>query len=104
MANNQIIAEIKRVVGSHLGEADVMLFGSRAKGSFSDESDYDILIVTNDEYSVIQKIPLHTTVRKALLRSGIRSDILIQSRSEIEKKKKLPGHFIRNIMKESILI
>lgn len=40
MTQNQIIAEIKNVVSSHLGETDVMLFGSRAKGS----SDVDFLM------------------------------------------------------------
>lgn len=104
MTQKQIIAEIKNVVSSHLGEADVMLFGSRAKGSSTDDSDYDVLIITIDNLLPVQKIPIRTTIRKDLLKRGIRSDILIQSRSEIEKKKKLPGHFIRNIMKESILL
>ena len=104
MTQNQIVSEIKKVVNSHIGEADVMLFGSRAKGSYTDDSDYDVLIVTESEFTIAQKIPLRTSVRKNLLKSGIRTDVLIQSRSELEKKRKLPGHFIRSILKESILL
>lgn len=104
MTQNQIITVIKKVVRSHLGDVDVMLFGSRAKGTHTDNSDYDVLIITKSDFTTAQKLPVRTSVRKDLLRSGIRSDILIQSRSEIEKKKKLPGHFIRNILKESILL
>lgn len=104
MIRTQALAEIKNVVHSQMGDADVMLFGSRAKGSHSDDSDYDVLIITNSTFFPDQKIPIRTNIRKILLRKGIRSDILIQSKSEIEKKKKLPGHFIRNIMKESILL
>ncbi len=104
MNQNHSISEIKKVVRFHIGEADVILFGSRAKGFHTDESDYDVLIVTETDYTSAQKLPIRTAVRKELLKSGIRSDILIQSRSEIEIKKNLPGHFIRSIIKESILL
>lgn len=104
MIRNQTLAEIKYVVNSHIKDADVMLFGSRAKGSNADDSDYDILIVTKSDYEIAQKIPLRTLIRKDLLKLGIRSDVILQSKSEIEKKKKLPGHFIRSIIKETILL
>jgi predicted nucleotidyltransferase len=104
MTHTQVLAEIKNVIHSQMGDAEVMLFGSRAKESHSDDSDYDILIITSNTLHPDQKIPIRTSIRKELLKKGIRSDILIQSKSEIEKKKKLPGHFIRNIMKDSILL
>jgi len=104
MTRVQVFNEIKNVVHSQLGDADLMLFGSRAKGFHSDESDYDILIITSNTFRPDQKIPIRTSIRKELLKKGIRSDILIQSKSEIARKKKLPGHFIRNIMKDSIML
>ena len=104
MNRSQILAEIKSVVHSYMEDTDVRLFGSRAKGSHADDSDYDILIVTSNTFLPDQKIPLRTTIRKELLKKGIRSDILIQSKSEIERKKKLPGHFLRNVMKDSIML
>lgn len=104
MKNSQISAEIKGVISAYLDDADVMLFGSRAKGSHTDDSDYDILIVTDTTFLPDQKIPIRTSIRKELLKIGIRSDILIQSKSEIRKKRNLPGHFIRNIMKDSIML
>ena len=104
MTRTRELAEIKNVVHSQMGDADVLLFGSRAKGFHSDDSDYDVLIVSSNTLLPDQKIPLRTSIRKELLKKGIRSDILIQSKIEIEKKRKLPGHFIRNILKESILL
>lgn len=104
MYDSPILAEIKDVVLSFLEDADVMLFGSRAKASHTEDSDYDILIVTRNTFAADQKIPIRTSIRKELLKRGIRSDILIQSKSEIDRKKKLPGHFIRNIMKDSVMI
>lgn len=101
---NQIPAEIKAIARSYISDAEVMLFGSRAKESHFANSDYDILIVTYQNISVEQKTPLRTSIRKDLLSVGIRSDILIQSKAEIEKKKRLPGHFIRSILNEAILL
>ncbi|MCK4880628.1 MAG: nucleotidyltransferase domain-containing protein [Bacteroidales bacterium] len=104
MSKNQISIKIRNVVKLYFNDADVMLFGSRAKGNYTEDSDYDVLIVTKQDLSVAQKTPLRTAIRKDLLDFGIRSDILVQSESEIERKKKLPGHFIRSIMKETILL
>ena len=99
-----IINIIKSTAVKHIDDAEVMLFGSRASGKADEGSDYDILIITSQSLSSEDKISLRTKIRKELLRKGIRSDILIQSRGEIQKKKKLPGHLIRHILKEAIVL
>ena len=103
-SNSQITNRIKEIAKNYFSDADVMLFGSRANETAKDESDYDVLIITNQLLTPAKKIPIRTQIRKDLLKFGVRSDILIQSRTEIEKKKKLPGHLIRNIMRDAILL
>ena len=44
-----ILNDIKAAVLSVDDTADVLLFGSRARGDFDEESDWDILILTNEE-------------------------------------------------------
>ena len=102
--NNQIIEIIKSTAHEYLPDAEVLLFGSHARNEASAESDYDILLITKTKLSLKEKLPFRTKIRKSLLLIGIRSDILIQSKSEIDKKKKLPGHIVRNILKEAILL
>jgi len=104
MINNQIIEKIKLTAHEYIPDAEVMLFGSRARDEERTDSDYDILLVTNTNLSPKEKLPLRTTIRKALLTLGIRSDILIQSKSEVDKKKNLPGHIVRRILREAILL
>lgn len=105
MENNCNISElIKSVARGYFPDGEVMLFGSRSRNSASDDSDYDILIVTDQDISSEEKISYRTRIRKDLLKEGIRSDILIQNRKEIEKKKKLPGHIIRNIFKDAVIL
>jgi predicted nucleotidyltransferase len=104
MTDNQIIEKIKSTAHEYLPDAEAMLFGSRARQTERTDSDYDILLVTNTNLSPKEKMTLRTSIRKALLALGIRSDILIQSKSEVDKKKNLPGHIVRRILKEAILI
>jgi predicted nucleotidyltransferase len=104
MINNQIIEKIKLAAHEFLPDAEVMLFGSRARDEEKTDSDYDILLVTKTNLSPKEKLPLRTNIRKSLLLLGIRSDILIQSKSEVDKKKNLPGHIVRKILREAILL
>jgi predicted nucleotidyltransferase len=104
IATETILETIKSTVRGHIPDAEVSLFGSRARNTADPDSDYDILVITNKELSPKEKIPLKTAIRKDLLKSDIRTDILIQSSKEIRKKKLLPGHIIKNILKESILL
>lgn len=103
-ASENITEKIKEIAKKHFSDADVMLFGSRAVETADEESDYDVLIITRQQLTPESKIPFRTRIRKELLNFGIRSDILIQSRTEVEKKKKLPGHIIRNIMRDAVLL
>ena len=101
---NQIRELIKKTAEQFLPGSEVVLFGSRARNDASLESDYDTLIIINEILSPRDKLPLRTKIRKALLAEGIRSDILIQSREEIEIKRSLPGHIIRSILKDAIYL
>lgn len=102
--NTEITILIKRTVLEHLPGAEVRLFGSRARGKNEPDSDYDILVITKQNFQTSEKLTLKSTIRKELLRRGIRSDILIQSKDDISVKKNLPGHIIRNIMGETIIL
>jgi len=102
--NNQIIDIIKLIAHQYLPDAQILLFGSRARNESRTDSDYDILLIINKNLSPKEKIPIITKIRKSLLQSEIRSDILIQSKNEVEKNKNLPGHIIRSILKEAIIL
>jgi uncharacterized protein len=105
MALNKDISEIiKATALKYIAYSEIMLFGSRARKDSTSESDYDILLIIDQDLSPAEKLPLKTKIRKDLLKSGIRSDILIQSKMEVEAKKKLPGHIIRTILKEAIFL
>jgi predicted nucleotidyltransferase len=101
---SNILSLIKKTVNLFIPDAEVRLFGSRARSDSDSDSDYDILVISEKTLTPQEKLPLKTAVRKELLKYGIRTDVLIQSSKEIEIKKKLPGHIIRNILKEAIVL
>ena len=103
-ASDQIIDVIKKTAHEYLPDAEVFLFGSQARDEATAESDYDVFLVTKTTLSPKAKLPIRTKIRKELLKVGIQSDILIQSKSEVDKKKDLPGHIIRRILREAILL
>lgn len=49
IANIEILREIKQVVLEVDSAAEVVLFGSRARGDFYEESDWDVLILVDKE-------------------------------------------------------
>lgn len=102
--DKEIIEIIKQTSREYLPDTEVFLFGSRARKNASSDSDYDILLITNVELLPKDKLPIRTKIRKSLLAIGIRSDILIQSKTEVEIKKNLPGHIVRKILREAILL
>jgi uncharacterized protein len=102
--NDEKIEVIKKTSLQYLPGSEVLLFGSRARGDAHSESDYDILLITILNLSPKEKLSIRTEIRRSLLTNGILSDILIQSKSEVDKKKKLPGHIVRKILQEATLL
>ena len=66
---------------------EIILFGSRARGDFRRESDWDVLIVTAERTSRDAGLELYKLAHRKLLFKGIKADILIISQDELEKVK-----------------
>ncbi len=104
MKDDIILQQIKKIVQEMLPESQVFLFGSRAKGNNLSNSDYDIMVVTKKNYDVREKIPICSAINKALTKSGIPSDVLLNSEEEVKIKKELYGHIVRTIVREAIAL
>ena len=99
---DNVFAAIGEVARSIIPGARVLLFGSHARGEANPESDYDILVITQEAVDIRSKFALRTCIRKLLLEKGIRCDVLIQSEQEIQTKKELPGHIIRSALRDGV--
>lgn len=93
---------IKNSIKGIIPESRVLLFGSRARGDFRIDSDYDLLIIVPYPLAVKEKLTLKTSIRKLIVKAGISSDILIESEQELISKNEIKGHIISTALSESI--
>ena len=95
---------IKKTIQQLLPSSKVILFGSRARQDYSNDSDYDILVITENELNIAQSRELKATIRKLLAGMKIPVDILIHCKQEVEMKKKTTGHIVKQALSEGILL
>jgi uncharacterized protein len=105
MNPQQTIQSIKSTIGSYLPDAKVYLFGSRARGQATKDSDYDLLIVTNDNFAPRVKMDWESKIRKALV-SALKApfDVIVASEKEVDEKKNLTGHIVQYAVREGVEI
>jgi len=106
MVNNskETLSIIRNAAISLFPECKVLLFGSRARNDNSTENDYDFLVITRNTIDVRKKRFLKSQLRNELAKYKIPADILIQSEEEIQIKKEITGHILRQVMKEGVAI
>ena len=102
--NKETYGIIKNSTNELFPDSRILLFGSRARLDHSENSDYDFLIITKDTIDIQQKRLCKSQLRKELAKHKIPADILIQSESEIQVKKRIIGHIVREIIKEGVSI
>ncbi len=95
---------IKETVNLQFSNAELLLFGSRTGTEHRAESDYDLLIILDTPLDNHHRLYYQALIRKALANQNILADIIIQSKAEIEIKKKLPGHIIRSAVQQGIRV
>jgi predicted nucleotidyltransferase len=80
---------------------EVYLFGSRCRGDWRPDSDYDILIVVDrKDRDLISK--LYDAVMDILLDTGRLISLKIFIVSEFNRLKSIPTPFMNNVIKEGI--
>lgn len=100
-AKSIIIEEIQRVGFKVI---EIILFGSRARGEEREESDWDFYIVVDKDIDFKTKREITMWIMRKLVKQGICSDILIQSREKTEKMKDFVGYVFYDANSEGVRI
>jgi predicted nucleotidyltransferase len=101
--------KIKKIINQVLEEKGInveriILFGSRARGDFKENSDWDLLIIVSNELDLEDKRKISKEIRIKLAEIFIPCDVLIKSVSEIEYYSNFIGTTTREALKEGIEI
>jgi len=102
--DKEILKEIKRVIMDVAKEMEVeidkiILFGSRARGDYREDSDWDILVVTKRKLDREKMISFLSKVYLRLAKYGTDADILVKAKEEFVRKSRFYGsifYFIKN--------
>ena len=108
MTRNDIIIEVKRSL-LDLDINKVILFGSYAKGTQMEDSDIDLLVVTNDNFifqSFSQKMETKLKIANALnsLRKSADIDLIVHTKPMFEKFLLLNSGFKNEILNSGSVI
>jgi len=82
----------------------IILFGSRAKGDFNKESDWDFLVVVDKEINRNLKRKFFENISIKLAQSNILNDIIIKSIKDISEQKDDKGYLAYYAIRDGILI
>ena len=101
--------EIKEIINKCSQEfkfsiTKIILFGSRARGQYNENSDYDILVLLNEDVPDELKIKLSCIITRELSDKWINADIIVKSAKEIKQYENCIGSIVRIALKEGVLI
>lgn len=102
--NSDTLSIIKKIANRIIPDSKILLFGSRARRDNSIDSDYDFLVITKETIDIRRKRTLKSLMRKELAQLKIPADILIQSEEEINSKKEITGHILKQVLREGIAL
>lgn len=96
-----LVRAISKRLKEQYGAKEVILFGSYARGEASEDSDIDLLVISESKERFFDR---QATVRRLLrdLKKGISVSPIVLTPVEIENCKKRGDHFIKEIMETGI--
>ena len=101
--------KIREVIIDTLGECGLkpkkmILFGSRAREDYREDSDWDVLVVVDRKLTRKEKMSISSTIRKRLADIYIDCDLILKSEEEVEFCKNLLGTVTREALREGVLL
>ncbi|GAA4308702.1 nucleotidyltransferase domain-containing protein [Compostibacter hankyongensis] len=103
MSTQETLYSIKSTVHSFLPDARVFLFGSRSSGTQQADSDYDLLVVTQEAYAPREKMNWESKIRKALVWSlHAPFDVILQSKHEVDRYRNSKGYITYYALKDAV--
>jgi len=100
---------VKQITIDELKKYDIevkgfYLFGSRAKGTYNEDSDWDFFVVIDKDLSFQKKWDIIDKIKIILAQLKIPNDIIMKSEKEIQESKDDVGRITYYILKEGVSI
>jgi len=103
MISRTLRKDIKNSIGK-IAYKKIILFGSRARGDYNKQSDFDLLIILSRNKTIREKIHLSTALRKRFASKMIDADIIVKDSKDVAYLKDKSGSIVRNALKEGVAV
>jgi predicted nucleotidyltransferase len=80
--DKKTLTTLKTIITTGIPDAELMLFGNRAKGAYEANSDWDMLILTTSEYPQTRKWELQEKLFNVTIQQGTRVNILLAQKAK----------------------
>jgi predicted nucleotidyltransferase len=97
VSHDPLAAEIGRRLIEAAPDAQIVLFGSRARGDSSADSDLDILVI---EPELTDRRREFVRLRRKLMGLGVPIDLVVVSRAYVERWEEEPGTMVSEALRE----
>jgi predicted nucleotidyltransferase len=98
------LQQIKEVTLKILPSCSIVLFGSRARSDASFDSDYDFMVIIKKNLDIAEKRRYKAILRKELAKLKIPVDVLIETEGDVDIKRNISGHIVREVMKYGVVL
>ena len=103
MISTEEIASISRTIVDTYNPGKVILFGSYASKTANENSDLDLMIISDREKD-LPRYKRGLKLRIKLAEYRFKKDILFYTNEEIEKWEKVPNSFVNNVINEGTVL
>lgn len=101
-AHDRVLAEIVDRLKAAFQPERVYLFGSRARGEATPDSDYDLLMVL--PFSSLPRYQRNQAAFRVLSGLGVSKDILVLTRAEFDRQRQARASLPATVEREGILL
>jgi predicted nucleotidyltransferase len=103
-ADINLLKRCKKAIRQVVADADVILYGSRARGDADEYSDYDILILVNGDAELPLEQKIRSNVYPLELDSGAVLTLFVYSRQQWDTPLYRAMPFRENVDREGVLL
>lgn len=80
--DKKTLSTLKTIITAAIPDAELILFGDRAKGAYNAQSDWDMLILTTKDYPKTRRWELQEKLFDVTLQQGTRVNILLAQKTK----------------------
>ncbi|MHB9036613.1 MAG: nucleotidyltransferase domain-containing protein [Armatimonadota bacterium] len=100
----RMLFDLKDIVARYDSQAEIVLYGSTARGRRQPDSDYDLVVITSRKLSSHEERNLDRDVYGLQLEKGVVLSVIVYAKEQWQDPVLQVSPYRKNVMKEGIVV